>query len=228
MFSLAFLISVGIALVNAQYHHQPAAAPVNPYQNAIVSSISQDAAGNFGYSTADGQSRQQVVAPDGSVRGRYSYVDATGRTVSVNYIADKFGYRAAGDNVPAHAQFVPPPQPSTPAPYTPPAVPSFNPAPVPSFPHSVPQVPAFPSPVPAPAPAFPSFPLPYQAQGGASPAVQPPHFRNPLAEQQLVSTITQHQQNDQRAQAAQLQQLDAITRQNPAFTPAAHYPYGRR
>jgi len=89
------VLLAGVALATAQWPYtQP--RPVNPYQNMIVNHIAQDSIGNFGYATADGQTRQQVVAADGSVRGSYSYPGANGIPVTVNYIADRQGYRTIG------------------------------------------------------------------------------------------------------------------------------------
>lgn len=193
-----------IAFANAQFHHSY--QPPNPYQNMIVSHIKQDVAGNFGYATADGQAHQQNVAPDGSVRGSYSYVDAHGKPVKVEYVADQHGYRAIGDNVPAHAQHVPAPssghqsdaqrsgqwlghaayERSRPIPYQ--HAPFGGSPPAPSW---------------SPAPSSHSW--------SGSPAQPKVNAYNPAAEQQLAQTVQAHAANDQRAQAQQLQQLATIT-----------------
>lgn len=208
MISVIGLLVASIALSAAQY---PSYRPPNPYQNMIVSHISQDVAGNFGYATADGQAHQQSVAPDGSVRGTYSYVDASGKPVKVNYVADQHGYRASGDNVPAHAQHVP----ATPtgghqteaqrsgkwlghAAYERPKPYQQQHAPFGSSPFAAaPPASAFPA---------PSYSAPHAYSAG--PKVD---TYNPAAEQQLQQTIQQHAANDQRAQAQQIQQLAAIT-----------------
>jgi len=51
---------------------------------------------SFGYTTADGQSRQESGA-GGAVTGSYSYTDANGDLRQVNYVADALGFRAEGD-----------------------------------------------------------------------------------------------------------------------------------
>jgi hypothetical protein len=51
---------------------------------------------SFGYTTADGQMRQESGS-GGSVTGSYSYTDANGDLRQVNYVADALGFRAEGD-----------------------------------------------------------------------------------------------------------------------------------
>jgi len=51
---------------------------------------------SFGYTTADGQMRQESGA-GGAVQGSYSYTDANGDLRQVNYVADALGFRPQGD-----------------------------------------------------------------------------------------------------------------------------------
>lgn len=59
------------------------------------------ATGEYGYSYSDGQSaKTEYRALDGTTTGAYSYVDPYGLLQNVNYIADEYGFRAAGTNIP--------------------------------------------------------------------------------------------------------------------------------
>ena len=61
----------------------------------------QDNFGNYNYGYADPNSaKQEIKAPDGTVQGSYSYVDANGVVQTVNYIADDHGFRVAATNLP--------------------------------------------------------------------------------------------------------------------------------
>ncbi|KPM06751.1 cuticle protein-like protein 3 [Sarcoptes scabiei] len=51
----------------------------------------------FGYSTADGMSRQERGDHNGLVTGSYSYTDPNGDLRHVKYVADAHGFRAEGD-----------------------------------------------------------------------------------------------------------------------------------
>ena len=58
------------------------------------------ATGEYGYSYSGGPSaKTEFRALDGTTTGTYSYVDAHGILQTVNYIADEFGFRAAGSNI---------------------------------------------------------------------------------------------------------------------------------
>lgn len=59
------------------------------------------------YETANGirRSENSVQTPhENVVQGSYSHVGPDGRTYTVNYIADKDGYRAVGDHLPQQPQ----------------------------------------------------------------------------------------------------------------------------
>ncbi|GAB6022849.1 hypothetical protein CHUAL_006948 [Chamberlinius hualienensis] len=55
---------------------------------------------SYGYSSADGQAKAEIKGIDGSIAGKYSYIDAHGKRVEVSYVADKNGFRAVGDHLP--------------------------------------------------------------------------------------------------------------------------------
>lgn len=86
---------------------------LNPgaYAKTVQSSDYRDANGNFNYEyqTDNGISVAQDSSGYGAnkvVRGYYSYVGPDGRTYTVNYIADRFGYRAYGDHLPTQPDAV--------------------------------------------------------------------------------------------------------------------------
>ncbi|XP_014216970.1 uncharacterized protein LOC106645595 [Copidosoma floridanum] len=66
------------------------------------------ATGEYGYSYSDGPSaKTEFRALDGTTTGAYSYIDAHGLLQTVNYVADEFGFRAAGTNIPSAAPALP-------------------------------------------------------------------------------------------------------------------------
>lgn len=75
------------------------------YAKTIYSNEHRGINGNFGYEyqTENGiQAKQESTGygPNKVVRGYYSYVGPDGKQYTVNYIADRFGYRAYGDHLP--------------------------------------------------------------------------------------------------------------------------------
>ncbi|KAK7870803.1 hypothetical protein R5R35_005466 [Gryllus longicercus] len=59
----------------------------------------QDELGQFTFATAgDNQARVETGLLDGSVRGAYSYIDANGKLINVQYLADNNGFRVLGAN----------------------------------------------------------------------------------------------------------------------------------
>ncbi|XP_042883996.1 DNA-directed RNA polymerase II subunit RPB1-like [Penaeus japonicus] len=111
--------------VQAQYQptepqYQPAEPqyqPAQPQYQPIESQYqSQDQYGQYTFGFAGGDSaRSETRGADGSVRGSYSYVDEDGQTQTQHYVADEFGFRVTGTNlprvpeVPASAASVPAP-----------------------------------------------------------------------------------------------------------------------
>merc|ERR1719216_383049 len=81
------------------YTYAATATPVSP--NPSSQFHAQDNFGNYNYGYADPNSaKQEIKAPDGTVQGSYSYVDANGVVQTVNYIADDHGFRVAATNLP--------------------------------------------------------------------------------------------------------------------------------
>ncbi|XP_066991632.1 uncharacterized protein [Anabrus simplex] len=85
--------------------------------------LSTDGAFNYAFSADNGLKQGETIAPDGSRQGQYSYVDPTGNTIKVRYVADKNGFRVIeGDHLPQ--------PPSVPAP----AAPQYSaPRPAPAY-----------------------------------------------------------------------------------------------
>ncbi|KAF5276040.1 hypothetical protein FQA39_LY00836 [Lamprigera yunnana] len=113
--TLHFLFSASLIYVVVGQHH-PAyeKEPYHPqpiYQNTIVTPPTQilhhkqfqSHDGNFKYAFAaeNGLAQGEVIAPDGSRNGAYTYVDPTGRKISVKYTAGKEGFKILeGDHIP--------------------------------------------------------------------------------------------------------------------------------
>ncbi|KAF5281066.1 hypothetical protein FQR65_LT14862 [Abscondita terminalis] len=95
--------------------------PQNYYQNSVSTPPTQiihqkqvqNHDGNFKYAFAaeNGLQQGEIIAPDGTRNGEYSYVDPTGRKISVKYTAGKDGFKILeGDHIPKdppHAAHVP-------------------------------------------------------------------------------------------------------------------------
>ncbi|XP_064459912.1 uncharacterized protein LOC135370149 isoform X2 [Ornithodoros turicata] len=137
----------------------------------------------FGYDTGKskdktGSFREESRLPDGTVKGSYGYIDATGRQRIIRYTAGKEGFKAEGDiyqegapkdTIPKHLQNPP----STPAPaqassaagagyaapqYGAPQQPQYQPRAAPSFPQYQPRsAPSLPQYQPRAAPSAPQY-----------------------------------------------------------------------
>ncbi|XP_049792963.1 uncharacterized protein LOC126202921 isoform X2 [Schistocerca nitens] len=95
---------------------QPGDSPQQaPAEEEMTQFHSQDAAGRslFGYMMAD-QARIEARAPDGSVRGSYTYLDPSGRAIKVQYWDEGQGFHAAGNHLPASYPGLPQPVRDTP------------------------------------------------------------------------------------------------------------------
>lgn len=69
---------------------------------AILKQISQhndDGSYTYGYQGADGSFKLETKSADGTVKGKYGYVDANGEQVVIEYGADKFGFQPSGDGI---------------------------------------------------------------------------------------------------------------------------------
>jgi hypothetical protein len=81
------------------------------YSRTIYSNEHRDIDGSFNYEyqTDNGIKAKQDSTGYGAnkvVRGYYSYIGADGKQYTVNYIADRFGYRAYGEHLPTQPNYL--------------------------------------------------------------------------------------------------------------------------
>lgn len=63
--------------------------------------LGQDGSFNYAFSADNGLQQGEVINPDGSRTGSYSYVDPNGKTITLRYTAGKDGFRVLeGDHLP--------------------------------------------------------------------------------------------------------------------------------
>merc|ERR1711874_388589 len=96
---------VAVAAAPAAYAAAPVAVAAAPLAAPIAGPVSsqfqaQDEFGNlaYGYQNINSAKQEQGNAL-GGVTGSYTYADEAG-VHTVNYVADDFGFRVAGDNLP--------------------------------------------------------------------------------------------------------------------------------
>merc|ERR1712224_575216 len=91
-------VPVAVAAAPATYAAAPLAAPVaGPVSSQFQA---QDEFGNLAYGYQDiNSAKQEQGNTYGGVTGSYTYADEAG-VHTVNYVADDFGFRVAGDNLP--------------------------------------------------------------------------------------------------------------------------------
>merc|ERR1711973_704346 len=116
---------VAVAAAPAAYAAAPVAVAAAPLAAPIAGPVSsqfqaQDEFGNlaYGYQNINSAKQEQGNAY-GGVQGSYTYADEAG-VHTVNYVADDFGFRVAGDNLPVAPVYN----------AALPVAPVFNPAPV--------------------------------------------------------------------------------------------------
>merc|ERR1711872_699016 len=91
------LCLVCVALGQYRQQNQAATAKITKF------SLSNDGSGRFGaaYAQNDGTVYKEETGPNGERKGQYSYVDQSGKTITVRYTAGKDGFRVQGDHVPS-------------------------------------------------------------------------------------------------------------------------------
>lgn len=81
-----------------------AAAPANPKPTpvAILKQINrhnEDGSYTYGFEGADGSFKIETKLPTGDVRGKYGFVDDTGKVRVVEYGANQYGFQPAGEGI---------------------------------------------------------------------------------------------------------------------------------
>ncbi|XP_014468515.1 PREDICTED: uncharacterized protein LOC106741244 [Dinoponera quadriceps] len=82
-----------------------AAAPENPKPTAPVAILKQinrhneDGSYTYGFEGADGSFKIETKLPTGDVRGKYGFVDDTGKVRVVEYGANQYGFQPAGEGI---------------------------------------------------------------------------------------------------------------------------------
>ncbi|KAG5340827.1 CUO6 protein, partial [Acromyrmex charruanus] len=80
------------------------AAPANPKPTpvAILKQINrhnEDGSYTYGFEGADGSFKIETKLPTGDVKGKYGFVDDTGKVRIVEYGADQYGFQPAGEGI---------------------------------------------------------------------------------------------------------------------------------
>lgn len=78
------------------------AAPAKPTPVAILKQINrhnEDGSYTYGFEGADGSFKIETKLPTGDVKGKYGFVDDTGKVRIVEYGANQYGFQPAGDGI---------------------------------------------------------------------------------------------------------------------------------
>lgn len=59
----------------------------------------EDGSYTYGYEASDGSFKIETKAANGEVKGKYGYVDETGKVRMVEYGANKFGFQPSGEGI---------------------------------------------------------------------------------------------------------------------------------
>jgi len=90
------VLFVCVSLSAAQYREQ------RPTPTPILKQINrhdQDGSYTYGYEAADGSFKIETKYPNGEVKGKYGFVDDTGKVREVEYGASRRGFEPAGDGI---------------------------------------------------------------------------------------------------------------------------------
>ncbi|RZF32974.1 hypothetical protein LSTR_LSTR008687 [Laodelphax striatellus] len=92
-----------VVLVNGQQYAEDGSYSKRPLPLILMHKQALTHDGNFNYVFAadNGLKQGETISPDGSRQGSYSYVDPSGKTISVKYTAGKDGFKILeGDHIP--------------------------------------------------------------------------------------------------------------------------------
>ncbi|KAI4486960.1 hypothetical protein M0802_012176 [Mischocyttarus mexicanus] len=89
---------------SAQARQQQSAGPENPKPTpvAILKQINrhnEDGSYTYGFEGADGSFKIETKLPGGEVKGKYGFVDDTGKVRVVEYGANQYGFQPAGEGI---------------------------------------------------------------------------------------------------------------------------------
>lgn len=88
----------------SQQQEEPKQEPI-----AILKQINrhnEDGSYTYGYEGADGSFKIETKAANGEVKGKYGYVDESGKVKVVEYGANKYGFQPSGEGITASLLFV--------------------------------------------------------------------------------------------------------------------------
>lgn len=71
-----------------------------------INKHNEDGSYTYGYEGADGSFKIETKAADGEVKGKYGYVDESGKVKVVEYGANKYGFQPSGEGITVSSSFV--------------------------------------------------------------------------------------------------------------------------
>lgn len=102
------MLFIVLSAAHAQYSHnnggyQPNFSTQQPPVNILLhkQALGTDGSFKFAFAADNGLQQGEAIDPDGTRRGSYSYVDPSGKTITLSYTAGKDGFRVlSGDHIP--------------------------------------------------------------------------------------------------------------------------------
>ncbi|XP_059610728.1 uncharacterized protein LOC132257724 [Phlebotomus argentipes] len=85
------------APIRLRQGNEPAPTPVPILKQ--INRHNEDGSYTYGYEGADGSFKIETKSPTGEVKGKYGYVDETGKVRVVEYGANKFGFQPSGEGI---------------------------------------------------------------------------------------------------------------------------------
>lgn len=71
-----------------------------------INKHNEDGSYTYGYEGADGSFKIETKDANGDVKGKYGYVDGEGKTRTVEYGANKYGFQPSGEGITASLAFI--------------------------------------------------------------------------------------------------------------------------
>uniref|UniRef100_A0A1L8DJ58 Putative tyrosine-protein phosphatase non-receptor type 23 n=2 Tax=Nyssomyia neivai TaxID=330878 RepID=A0A1L8DJ58_9DIPT len=85
------------APIRLRQGNEPAPTPVPILKQ--INRHNEDGSYTYGYEGADGSFKIETKSPTGEVKGKYGYVDETGKVRVVEYGANKYGFQPSGEGI---------------------------------------------------------------------------------------------------------------------------------